>query len=152
MNSKLVQRTITTLTWMTEEMKRRFDEIKDSMGKGHTGGYSPEIEEAMLILRDLRNLQQELALESPLLYHFAERTCKDMAIMVGGTEQDGMAFYLQYAPQGFRWGNGLPITDLSGAMRKWIVKSYERDGEPPSHRMTCTGPTPRQLDTEARGK
>jgi len=50
--------------------------------------------------------------------------------MAGGTEADGEAFFVQYAPQGFYWGNGMPITDLRLGLRRFIVRQKEFGTQP----------------------
>ena len=55
-----------------------------------------------------------------------EQQCKDAAVIGGGTEADGEAFYIQYGKQGFLWGNGNPMTNLRLAMVHWLKMQRER--------------------------
>jgi len=54
MNQELRQRTIKTLEWMIADMKWRFDESRGSLDEGSSGGYSPELTEAINILEELK--------------------------------------------------------------------------------------------------
>ena len=65
-----------------------------------------------------------------------EQQCKDAAVLVGGTEADGAAFFVQYAPQGFFWGNGMPITDLKLGLRRFLLNSVKY-GPPPTNETTA---------------
>ena len=151
MDSDLRTRTIIALAWLTEDAKHRFDEAKDPMHTGASGGYSPELTDAMKVLEELREPELPTANGAVQATYISEEQCKDIAVMAGGLEADGEAFYLQYAPQGFRYGNGQPIVDLRIAIRRWLVRGAERD-DAPAPRMGCTGPTPRELDMQARGE
>ena len=45
--------------------------------------------------------------------------CKQTATLVGMKESDGEDFYVQYASQDWKWGNGQPITQLPVALMRW---------------------------------
>lgn len=48
------QRIIDTFEWLVEDAKWRFDECKDALDDGSTGGYSPELTEAIDLLKELK--------------------------------------------------------------------------------------------------
>ena len=53
MNNELRTRIITSLQWLVLDAKTRFDECKDPMGTGSSGGYSPELTDAIEVLEEL---------------------------------------------------------------------------------------------------
>lgn len=48
------QRIIKTLEWLVEDAKWRFNQCKDAMDDGSTGGYSDELTEATNLLKELK--------------------------------------------------------------------------------------------------
>ena len=54
MNEELRLRLITTLEWMTADMKWRADDTKRNFEEGSQGGYSPELQEGIDLLTELR--------------------------------------------------------------------------------------------------
>jgi len=55
MSEELRQRIIKTLNWMVMDMKWRFDDNKNNLEVGSQGGYSPELQEAINLLKELEN-------------------------------------------------------------------------------------------------
>ncbi|OHB51731.1 MAG: hypothetical protein A2Y12_01210 [Planctomycetes bacterium GWF2_42_9] len=49
------------------------------------------------------------------------------AVLIGITEEQAKAFYSHYKSQGWKFGNGLPITDLSAALVRWRNNDYKFD-------------------------
>ena len=47
-------RVITSLSWLVADARHRFDDCKDNLGNGSSGGYSPELTEAIELLDELR--------------------------------------------------------------------------------------------------
>lgn len=47
-------RVITTLTWLIADARYRFDECKNNLEDGSSGGYSPELTEAVELLDELK--------------------------------------------------------------------------------------------------
>ena len=45
---------IKVLSWMTEDMKKRFDEQRSHFGMEVSGGYSPELTEAIELLESMK--------------------------------------------------------------------------------------------------
>lgn len=127
MTPELRKQVIISMTWMIETLKHQWDAQKDPMGVGGTGGYSPDLEEATVALRQLQQEGEQLFEKAGESCVYTEQQCKDAAAMAGGTEANGVTFYLQYAPQDFRYGNGLPITKLDVAMRRWIIRETDLD-------------------------
>lgn len=152
MKADLTKRIITSMTWMIETLKVQEDDIRDPMGMGGTGGYSPDLEESMVVLRLLQQGDEEL-FDNPTFEQGKEQICKDIAIAIGLTEEQGSEFFHHFNAQGWKQGNGLPIIDLRSAMVKWKNRQYRfEDDDSPAPRMGCTGPTPRELDMQARGE
>jgi len=143
---------------MTTELKHRFDEAKDPMHTGASGGYSPELEDAIKVLEELREPKMFLAKREsshPIstFLAYSEQQCIDAAVMTGGVEQDGVEFYVYYAPRGFIYKSKQSMVDIKQAVRGWIMEKEKRDADnPPPPRMDCTGPTARELDMQARGE
>jgi hypothetical protein len=52
--AELLRRAIESMEWMVEDMKWRFNEAKDAMGDGSTGGYSDELLQAIEVLEELK--------------------------------------------------------------------------------------------------
>ena len=50
----LKERTIKSLEWLITDAKWRYDEVKDAMDDGSTGGYSDELLEAIDVLEELK--------------------------------------------------------------------------------------------------
>lgn len=49
------ERSTTSLEWMTTQLKWQYDNEKDALGdEGSQGGYSPELQEAMDLLKELK--------------------------------------------------------------------------------------------------
>ncbi len=55
--------------------------------------------------------------------------CKDAAIMAGLTEADGEEFFYHYAAQGWVFGNGQPVKNISFALCKWKIRSKKKEGK-----------------------
>ena len=53
------QRIIDTLEWLVKDARWRFDQCKDAMDDGSTGGYSDELTEAINLLKELKGPQNE---------------------------------------------------------------------------------------------
>jgi len=53
MTPELRTRIVTNLQWLVLDAKTRFDECKDPMGTGSSGGYSPELTDAIELLDEL---------------------------------------------------------------------------------------------------
>ena len=54
MDSKLRERIIKTLEWMVADMRWRADQTKRNFEEGSEGGYSPELQEAIDLLAELK--------------------------------------------------------------------------------------------------
>ena len=57
MDEELKQRLIRTLEWMTTDMKWRADDTKLNFEEGSQGGYSPELQEGIDLLAELKAMQ-----------------------------------------------------------------------------------------------
>jgi hypothetical protein len=51
------QRIVVSLSWMVEDMKVRHDDTKRNNEVGSQGGYSPELNAAIALLDDVRNVK-----------------------------------------------------------------------------------------------
>lgn len=132
MTPELRTRIVTSLRWLVEDAKHRFDDCKDAMGQGSTGGYSPDLTSAIKLLDDLCEPEMFLAerpqAKSGGIMLPTEQQCRDMAaMMAGGTEQDGIDYFVYYAPRGFVFKSGQPIGDHRIAIRGWIMSREESD-------------------------
>ena len=54
MSKELRQRIIKTLDWMVKDMKWRADEVCGNLELTSQGGYSPELQEAINLLEELK--------------------------------------------------------------------------------------------------
>ena len=45
--------------------------------------------------------------------------CKDTAIMVGLTEEQGEEFWIYFDSQGWLWPNGLDVGNLTSSLMRW---------------------------------
>ena len=45
--------------------------------------------------------------------------CKDTAIMVGLTEEQGEEFWIYFDSQGWLWPNGLDVSNLTSSLMRW---------------------------------
>ena len=154
MTQEFLKRLLRSMRWVIKDLKWRFDESKSNLEEGSQGGYSDELKELIALEAELSQkvLFDRTEQANITSYSYDEKICKDVAVIVGGTEQDGTNFFLQYARSGFKLGNGQPIVDLKSAIRKWVIDQKERDPASPPPRKTCTGFTPRQLDIQAQGR
>lgn len=55
MDEKLRQRIIKTLDWLVADNKWRADDTKLNVEEGSQGGYSPELNEAIELLEELKD-------------------------------------------------------------------------------------------------
>ena len=55
MNVEFKQRIIESLEWMTTQLRWQYDNAKEALGdEGSEGGYSPELREAIELLKELK--------------------------------------------------------------------------------------------------
>lgn len=147
MDREVRERILRTLRWLVRDAEYRFNDVKQNLQPGSEGGYSPELKEALKLLRDLE--QGDLPLANPIAHSFySEQDCVEMGATVGMPYKDVVEFFLHYGRQGWLLGNGLPITDLRLAMRDWKNRGQEEVAEPVRN---AHGKTPRQLDRERNG-
>lgn len=133
-DSQLRQRILKTLRWMIADMQWRHNQTKD-LEEGATPEYSPELKEAIELLNELEQTTMFTKTNENLSPNFhTEQECKDTAIIVGLTEEQGSEFFHQYQSQGWLKGNGLPITDLRSQMVLWRNRQAERGQTPPAER------------------
>ena len=150
-DNQLRQRILSTLRWMIADMKWRHNETKD-LAEGATPEYSPQLRESIELLNELEQpaiFTQTNKNLSPNFY--TEQQCKDTAIIVGLTEEQGSEFFHQYQSQGWLKGNGLPITDLRSQMVLWRNRQAERGQIPPAER-NGQGRTPLARNIEESGR
>ena len=140
---QLRERILRSLRWVVPELVHRFNDCKDQLQPGSQGGYSEELKELISLKQDLE--QGDLMTFEPVCpLSYTERDCIDTGNALGMTTRDSIEFYCQYGSQGWRLGNGLPIVNLTLAMRKWKMRGQEETPEP----VRVQGKTPRQLDRE----
>jgi hypothetical protein len=60
---------------------------------------------------------------------FTLKEIKDVAFTIGVPDDKAEAFYHHYNGQGWVFGNGLPIADLSSALVKWRNNQYRFEGK-----------------------
>ena len=121
---QLRQRILRSLRWLVRDCQYRFDDCKEQLKEDERGGYSPELIEAIALLQDLE--QGEMCLNSPVEAKvYTEQECIDTGNLIGMSIKECIDFYCQYGSQGWRKGNGLPIIDLSLAMRQWHLRNQE---------------------------
>ena len=139
---QLRQRILRSLRWLVADAQYRFNDCKEQLSPEEQGGYNPELKEAITLLQDLE--QGSFMQVNPITpQQFTEQDCIDTGNIIGLTTRDSIEFYCQYGSQGWLKGNGMPIVDLSLAMRQWKMRGQE-EPEP----VRVQGKTPRQLDKE----
>jgi hypothetical protein len=148
-DNSLRQRILRSLRWLVRDAQWRFNQVKDDLDSG-SQGYSPELKEAMDLLEDLKQNTFFCGSEEPHILGWSEQQCIDEALRIGLPEETAKEFYVKYRPQGWLWGNGLPITDLTTALRRF--KMYKQKDTPEAVK-NKSGKTPRQRyyeDLEAK--
>ena len=117
---ELRQRVIKSLSWMVDDMRNRFDECRNNLELGSQGGYSEELTEAIDLLNYLSKIacRTTVTVDPQAVIQWTEQQCRDQAVMIGLTEEWGSGYYNTYASQGWRKGNGVPITDVPLHMTK----------------------------------
>lgn len=59
------------------------------------------------------------------VYTYTQEQVKNSAVLIGISEQQAEVWFHHYAAQGFVFGNGQPITDLSEALKRWRNNQYK---------------------------
>lgn len=126
---KLRQRILVSLRQLVREAQWRHSQFKGDLENGSQGGYSDELREATQLLQDLEQGTMFCGAEEPRIIAYAEQECVDMGLSIGMSEGEAVEFFLKYGSQGWVLGNGLPIVDLSLAMRHWKLRG-RKDSRP----------------------
>lgn len=141
--SKLRTRLIASMDWMIADLKHRADECLGNLDFGLSGGYSPQLTEAIQLLDLLKG-----TMPAP-----TEQQCRDMAAMLGKPDSWGSGYFRTYASQGWCKGNGVPITDVRLHMQELKNRGVEYPDAPTeAPTQDAQGMTPRQRHIAETGR
>jgi hypothetical protein len=114
-----------TLTHAREEKQNLIEQAFES-GIIETAQSAPESKNSGLPLQPLATGGENLTpLEPDGL--FTLENCIDAGEMVGLENGQSTEFYHHYAAQGWKLGNGMPISNLKSAMSRWKTKGFKFD-------------------------
>jgi hypothetical protein len=135
MDRQVRERILRSLRWLVTDAEWRYNETKSNTSAGSVGGYSPELTEALVLLKELE--QGELSFEAPdgdKPPSYTMQQCYDTGFKIGMSREASLDFYLRYARKSFRLGDlpGSYITNLQAAMLFHKVHGQEHDKATPT--------------------
>jgi hypothetical protein len=156
-DKELYERITISLGWLVAEARHRFDECKQNVDEGSSGGYSPELTQAIDLVNLLKLKAGELPYTERQFLHtkiYTQQQCLDAAMTIGKTENWGTGYYVHYASQHFLKANGQPISDLRLHMMELKRQGIEYGLESKSVPLARDkdGLTARERDIQQSGK
>lgn len=146
-------RILTSLRWLVADARYRSDDCRQNTEEGSGGGYSPNLIKAIDLLNELESYALTGGQPETAPCSYTEQQCKDVAVIVGLTEDDGTACFHYYNSQRWVKANGQPVGDLKSLLVNWKNDRYRfGDGKPPAKRVGTDGLTPRQRHIKETGK
>lgn len=73
---------------------------------------------------------------------------QDAAVILGISKDYAQKFYEHYQPQGWKWGNGQPITDIRGALQRCHTRGYTFEGRKNENKNPTKAERDAQMDAE----